>query len=139
MLVLNRYNVLPIFRLRRTNYLRFLGRSSAHLLHETTSAVTSANPSTFFLRKPLWNDLDFVPCRVKPRSTCSSYPTRSPPPEFHDWTPGRFPKLYKQNLFVRSLLLSTKVFRAAADFSHDFAHAYDQHQGDCHTQTVLRS
>ena len=41
-------------------------------------SVTSANPSTFSLRNPLWNDLDFVPGRVEPRSTCSSYPTRSP-------------------------------------------------------------
>ena len=30
------------------------------------------------LRNPLWNDLDFVPGRVKPRSTFSSYPTMSP-------------------------------------------------------------
>ena len=58
----------------------FLGGRSAHLLDEMTPAVTaSANPSAFSLRSPLWNDLDFVPGRVKPRSTCSSYPTISPP------------------------------------------------------------
>ena len=95
-------------------------------------------PQSLSLRIPLWNDLDFVPGRVKPRSICSTYPTM-PPPEFHDWVTGRISELYKQNLSVRSLLVSPKVFRAAVDVSPDFAHTHNQHQGDFHIQAVLRS
>ena len=81
-----------------------------------TPAVTSANHCTFSLRNPLWNDLDFVPGRVKPRPTFFSYPIRSPPPpEFRDW--------------------ALKVLHAAADFLPDFVHAHDQHQGDSGIQT----
>ena len=68
----------PISPPRRTKSLHSLGGPSAHLLDEMTPAVTSANHSTFSPRNPLWNDLDFVPGRAKPRSIFSSYPTRSP-------------------------------------------------------------
>ena len=88
---------------------------SEHLLDEMTPAVRSANHSTFSLRNPLWNGLDSVPGRVKPLPTCFSYTLKSPPPEFHDW--------------------ALKVFHAAADFSPDFVHAHDQHQGDSDIQT----
>ena len=62
MLVLAKYSysMLPISPPRRTRSLRSLGGSYAHLLDEMTPAVTSANHSTFSLRNPLWNDLDFV-------------------------------------------------------------------------------
>ena len=101
MLVLDTYSysMLPISPPRRTKSLRSLGGSYAHLLDEMTPTVTSTNHSTFSLRNPLWNNLDFVSGRVKPRPTCSSYPIRSPPPpppEFHDGAP--------------------KVLHAAADF-----------------------
>ena len=100
MLVLDTYSysMLSISPPRRTKSLRSLGGSYAHRLDEMTPTVTSANHSTFSLRNPLWNNLDFVSGRVKPRPTCSSYPIRSPPPppEFHDGAP--------------------KVFHAAADF-----------------------
>ena len=60
-------------------------------------------------------------------------------PQCHNWATGRISKLHKQSLSVRSLLLSLKVVRAAADVSPDFAHAHNQHQGDFHIQAVLRS
>ena len=74
------YSMLPIAPPRRKKSLRSSGRSSAHLLDEMTPAVASANHSPFLLRNPLWKYLDFVPGRVKPRPTFSSYSTRSPPP-----------------------------------------------------------
>ena len=116
MLVLNSYNMLPISRLRRTHYLCSLGGSSAHLLDETTSVVTSANPSPFFQRKPLWNDLDFVPCRVKPRSTCSSYPNRSPPPNFTIGLPEGFQNYTSKTYLSRAFSYPRKYFAQLQTF-----------------------
>ena len=68
------YSMILISPPRRTKSLRSLGGSSVYLLNERTPANTSsANHSTFSVRKSLWNDLDYVPDRVKLRSTCSSY------------------------------------------------------------------
>ena len=94
-------------------------------------------PQSLFLRNPLWNDLDFVPGRVKPHSTCSSYPTMSPPPISKLGYQKDFQ--ITQSLSVQSLFLSPKVLRATVDFPPDFAHTHNEHQGDLHIQVVLRS
>ena len=82
-------------------------------------------PQSLSLSNPLWNDLDFVPVRVKPRSTCSRYPTISPPPSPNFTIFGLLLEgfsNYKNKTSARSLLLFPKVFHAAADFSPNFAY-----------------
>ena len=73
-------------------------------------------PQSSSLRNPLWKDLDSVPGHVQPRSTCSSYPTMSPPPpEFQNWATGRISN--QAGAFSYRLPPKIKSNRAAADFN----------------------
>ena len=119
MLVLDpyRYSMLPISPPRRTKSLRSLGGSIRTLFKRDDSRGHIREPRYLFPKEPT---LELSRFRSGPRQTTSNllqlpYKVTPPPPEFHDW--------------------ALKVFHATADFSPDFVHAHDQHQGDSDIQT----